>query len=327
MPRIAFLIIVLVVIVGALFFLSTVPKEQPTHTIEVEVPQPGPRAECALSRLLIASAALVLALPAIAQEVAQTQPAPSGAAPATTAIRRRQSPQPTAVRGNASDAGAADESAVEEVSNISLPPPPPPVEYPGWARRDPRMSDSLTRRSLGLATIPGARPAGLFFRACCGGWTCRSRRAGRTWRSAMRCSPRRAPVQLNPVDWVAERAWLLLRMGEADAARMLVAGVDTDLFTPKMIAGGRAERARKCRSAGALPTWRTASANTIRISARWCRRCAHRSRGSRKRRPRKSTMPAAAAASAVSTWRWRKRWLALRVPAARRRSNGTPSTV
>ena len=43
-----------------------------------------------------------------------------------------------------------------------------------------------------------------------------------------------APVNVNPVDWVAERAWLLLRLGEADAARMLVAGVDADRFTPKM---------------------------------------------------------------------------------------------
>jgi uncharacterized membrane protein len=33
------LIIIVVVIVGALFFLSTVPKQQPTHTIEVAVPQ------------------------------------------------------------------------------------------------------------------------------------------------------------------------------------------------------------------------------------------------------------------------------------------------
>jgi hypothetical protein len=42
MPRNAVLILVLVVVVGALFFLSTVPKQQPTKTIEVEVPQPGP---------------------------------------------------------------------------------------------------------------------------------------------------------------------------------------------------------------------------------------------------------------------------------------------
>jgi hypothetical protein len=42
MPRIAILIIVIILIVGALFFLSTLPKEQPTKSIEVEVPQPGP---------------------------------------------------------------------------------------------------------------------------------------------------------------------------------------------------------------------------------------------------------------------------------------------
>ena len=35
------LIILLVVIIGVLFYLSTVPKEQPTHTIEVAVPQGG----------------------------------------------------------------------------------------------------------------------------------------------------------------------------------------------------------------------------------------------------------------------------------------------
>jgi hypothetical protein len=47
-----------------------------------------------------------------------------------------------------------------------------------------------------------------------------------------------APVNVNPIDWVAERAWLLLRLGEADAARMLVAGVDADRFTPKMVQVG-----------------------------------------------------------------------------------------
>ena len=42
MPRIAVLIIVLILIIGVLFFLSTVPKQRPTHSIEVEVPQPSP---------------------------------------------------------------------------------------------------------------------------------------------------------------------------------------------------------------------------------------------------------------------------------------------
>ena len=42
MPRIAVLIIVILLVIGALFFLSTLPKEQPTKSIEVEVSQPGP---------------------------------------------------------------------------------------------------------------------------------------------------------------------------------------------------------------------------------------------------------------------------------------------
>jgi hypothetical protein len=43
------------------------------------------------------------------------------------------------------------------------------------------------------------------------------------------------PVDVNGADWVAERAWLLLRMGEADSARMLVQAVDTDKYSPKML--------------------------------------------------------------------------------------------
>ena len=39
MPRLAVLIVVVVLVIGALVFLSTVPKQQPTRTIEVDVPQ------------------------------------------------------------------------------------------------------------------------------------------------------------------------------------------------------------------------------------------------------------------------------------------------
>ena len=39
--RLVVLLIVIVLLVGALFFLSTLPKEQPTQTIEVAVPQGG----------------------------------------------------------------------------------------------------------------------------------------------------------------------------------------------------------------------------------------------------------------------------------------------
>ncbi|HZU50575.1 MAG TPA: hypothetical protein VE968_01735 [Sphingomicrobium sp.] len=39
--RLIVLIIILVIVVGGLVFLSTLPKEQPTHQIEVAVPQGG----------------------------------------------------------------------------------------------------------------------------------------------------------------------------------------------------------------------------------------------------------------------------------------------
>lgn len=42
MSRLVVLIVILIIIVGGLFFLSTVPKPQPTHTIEVAVPQAAP---------------------------------------------------------------------------------------------------------------------------------------------------------------------------------------------------------------------------------------------------------------------------------------------
>lgn len=42
------------------------------------------------------------------------------------------------------------------------------------------------------------------------------------------------PDGVNGADFAAERAWLLLRMGEAVVARAMVASVDTDSYTPKL---------------------------------------------------------------------------------------------
>jgi hypothetical protein len=42
------------------------------------------------------------------------------------------------------------------------------------------------------------------------------------------------PSDIDGADWVAERAWLLLRMGEADNARLLIQGVDSDQFTRRL---------------------------------------------------------------------------------------------
>ncbi|BBD97464.1 hypothetical protein SAMIE_1009650 [Sphingobium amiense] len=44
------------------------------------------------------------------------------------------------------------------------------------------------------------------------------------------------PRGIDGADWAAERAWLLLRMGEADSARLMVQSVDADRFTPRLYA-------------------------------------------------------------------------------------------
>lgn len=43
----------------------------------------------------------------------------------------------------------------------------------------------------------------------------------------------RTPAHVDPADWTAERALLLVRMGEANAARLLVQQLDTDHATPR----------------------------------------------------------------------------------------------
>ena len=182
--------------------------------------------------LLFAGAVLAVALPALAQ---QTTPAlqnatsnvvqPSAASP---------TPQPAATP-RVTNGGPADESAVEEIASLNLPPPPPPVEYPGWARRDIRTVGQLDPQHIGLGDDPWGSASGAFLSSLMRSMNTplASRWAHMALRDALLAKVE-APNHVYPVDWVAERAWLLLRMGESDAAQMLVSGVDTDRFTPKM---------------------------------------------------------------------------------------------
>jgi hypothetical protein len=186
--------------------------------------------------LLTASAAAALALPAIAQLAAAPSPAPTTSSPApapsTTPAAATNSPE----EGDLTTSeGGADETAVEEVSGTTLQPPAPPVEYPGWARRDPRLVGPLRPSDAGLTDDAWGGANGPFLSTLMRRMQTplASRWAHIALRDAL-LAKLPAPVNVNPVDWVGERAWLLLRLGEADAARMLVAGVDVDRFTPKM---------------------------------------------------------------------------------------------
>ncbi|MBA3669570.1 MAG: hypothetical protein H0W71_05835 [Sphingomonas sp.] len=179
---------------------------------------------------LLAAAGLALAIPALAQQVqtpATPSPAPSNAVDNSVAPVTTQ-PEPAA--------SGPGESAVEVVSNVEVSPPPPAVEYPSWARRDPAFNGLLDPADVGLGSVPWGAANGAFLSTLMRRMDTpiASRWAHIALRNAL-LTKGPTPRLVNPVDWIAERAWLLLRMGEADAARLLVAGVDTDRFTPKMV--------------------------------------------------------------------------------------------
>ena len=178
--------------------------------------------------LLVATAVAVLALPALAQQGAQAPGATPTPAPVTNT---------GATSGSLTTGPGESETAVEELSAEALQvrPPAPPVEIPSYARRDPWVVGRLDPIAIGIGPSPWRAVSGIYLQSLMRHMDTplASRWAHIALRNALLAKVR-APRGINPVDWVAERAWLLLRMGEADAARMLVSGVDVDRFTPKL---------------------------------------------------------------------------------------------
>jgi len=189
--------------------------------------------------LLITAAAVAIALPAIAQQAANQYP--NGGIGAQTSTPARPQPS-TAPAASIADTSGADEAGVEEVSPANLQsqqPVQPPIEYPGWARRDPWVVGALDPAAEGLGDNPWGNASVAFLSTLMRRMDTpiASRWAHIALRDALLAKVR-APRDVNPIDWVGERTWLLLRMGEADGARMLVDHVDTDRFTPKMVQVG-----------------------------------------------------------------------------------------
>ncbi|MGI8704297.1 MAG: hypothetical protein ACR2JJ_00595 [Sphingomicrobium sp.] len=182
---------------------------------------------------LLIGAAAAIAIPAIAQ-VRNTAAPPETQVPAQDTVppATQPSPQPQAAPAQ-TEGGEVVEVDEQE---LTTEPPPPPVEYPDHARRDPFTAGALDPVQLGLRTQPWGDASGVFLSALMRQMDTplASRWAHIALRNAL-LSSTRSPRGVNPVDWAAERAWLLLRMGEADAGRLIVGGVDTDRFTPKMV--------------------------------------------------------------------------------------------
>ena len=150
--------------------------------------------------------------------------------------------------------GESETGVVELDTAQQAEPPPPPVEYPEHARRDPRFVGRLDPVDLGLGATPFRGASGAFLATL-------MRRmdtplASRWAHIALRnllLARVQAPRNVDPVDWAAERSWLLLRMGEADSARMVVSGVDVDRFTPRMFQVGVQSALANADPAGLCP--------------------------------------------------------------------------
>ena len=178
---------------------------------------------------------LAAAIPAIAQDQPESllppgfgeqspAPAPTPASPGNTAAPTGDSE--TAVEMVPMDQALAD-LLPENV--------PPPVELPASARRDPSLAGPLPSSQTGFEQDAWGKASGKFLSVLLRRTHAPlpSRWAHITVRNAL-LTQIPAPTDVDAADWAAERAWLLLRMGEADGARMIVSAVDVDDFTPKM---------------------------------------------------------------------------------------------
>jgi hypothetical protein len=194
----------------------------------------------------VAGAAIAQSQPESAVPPAATPPAPTPAqtptptptpTPTTTteseapraAPRRAPSPDLTRLEDIITGEGLDGEEELVE-------PPPPPVEYREDRRRDTAMAGIIWPAAIGYSGDAWGSSSGKFLSVLLRRTDAplASRWAQIGLRN-MLLARTQAPGGVNPADWVAERAWLLLKLGEADAARLLVSAVDTDTFTPKMV--------------------------------------------------------------------------------------------
>jgi hypothetical protein len=203
--------------------------------------------------LLAAAAAAAIALPALAQDTAQPT-APAVPAPATPSQQQPSTPPAASAPDSVGESGTGVVSMSQSEAEALLEPPPPPIEYPEHARRDPSVVGRIDPNSLGLGANPWRGASGAFLASLMRRMETpiASRWAHIALRNAV-LSRSPAPRNVNPVNWAAERAWLLLRMGEADAARMIVSGVDVDRFTPRMYQVGVQSALANADPAGLCP--------------------------------------------------------------------------
>lgn len=191
------------------------------------------------NKLLVAAAAVAIAIPALAQDKPESI-LPPGFGETTPAPAPSPTPAPAANQVQPVEGDAVVETAPSALSPLeaadAMPvETAPPIEMPSGARRDPTSVGPLPADQTGFGEHPWGASSGKFLSILMRrtNTPLASRWGHILLRNAL-LTRAAAPQDVNPADWVAERAWLLLRMGEADGTRMLVSGVDVADFTPKL---------------------------------------------------------------------------------------------
>lgn len=163
----------------------------------------------------------------------QAAPTPTPSAPSAPAAPSSAIPAPAAAAAlnEAADLlpDAANVSASDEIAEK--------YDLPRSARRSLDSIGPLTPALGGLGQGAFGREKGKALAAIMGATRAPflSRWGSILLRRAL-LSQSDTPRDIGGADWAAERAWLLLRMGEADNSRLLIQGVDSDHYTKRLYA-------------------------------------------------------------------------------------------
>ncbi len=142
-------------------------------------------------------------------------------------------PQPAGDAADGETPSGQVEMPADGLAAQAVPPPPDPFDLPSATGRTVDVAGPLTTAigGYGIGAFGGSNArfvSGLMRRMEA---PVASRWAHIVLRRAL-LSESAAPVGVNPADWIAARAGLLLRMGEVDGAKALVDFVPADRFTP-----------------------------------------------------------------------------------------------
>lgn len=189
-----------------------------------------------------AGLALLAGIPALGQDTPESLLPPGFDDPVAPAPQQGPEPQPRPTA-----------SASPGLTLPGLPPRPTPTPTPTPSATPTPVDPELlaryelpdyARRSTTRVGLPGAGYGGAAFGTADGRVLEMLMRrldapvASRWLSIALRralASDVDTPLRVNGADFAAERAWLLLRMGEPVAARAVVQSVDAENFTPKMM--------------------------------------------------------------------------------------------